>query len=345
MHARRDGLTQNAALPATYPIELPWPELTPWKSGNTGTPYVFAWVAEAPGPTVMLCALTHGNEISGALVLTELLRFGLRPRRGRLILSFNNVAAFERFDPAQPDRSRFVDEDFNRLWSPSVLDGPRQSVELQRARALRPFVDRADVLIDLHSMHEQAPPMIVCGWQAKGLRFAQSVGAPMRLMRDQGHAQGVRLRDYAGFGDPASAHQALLLEAGQHWERAALTAARDVTARALVAAGVVDADDLPKGWRQPNVEKQRVIRVTEAVVAQSAAFTFAQPFRGFEVLGKGALIGREPSVMTAGQQGTPTASWREVRAPFDDCVLVMPSLRHAAAGVTVVRLGTMEEAA
>jgi predicted deacylase len=333
----------SSALPATYPIELPWPSLTLWTSGNTGTPYVFEWAAEAPGPTVMLCALTHGNEVSGALVLADLLGWGLRPRRGRLILSFNNVAAFERFDSAQPDRSRLVDEDFNRLWSPSVLDGPRQSVELQRARALRPFVDRADVLIDLHSMHEQAPPMIVCGWQRKGVRFAQSVGAPMHLMRDQGHAQGVRLRDYAGFGDPASPKQALLLEAGQHWERSALTVARDVTARALVVAGVVDDADLPTGWRQPDGQAQRVIRVTEAVVAQTAAFTFAQPFRGFEVLAQDALIGFEPFSPAGDARLAPDALRREVRAPFDACVLVMPSLRHAAPGVTVVRLGLMED--
>jgi predicted deacylase len=338
----------STALPAAYPIELPWPSLTPWKSGNTGTPYVFEWAAEAPGPTAMLCALTHGNEVSGALVLDDLLRSGLRPRRGRLILSFNNVAAFERFDPAQPDRSRFVDEDLNRLWAPSVLDGPRQSVELQRARALRPFVERADVLIDLHSMHEQAPPMMVCGWEDKGVRFAQSVGAPLHLMCDRGHAQGVRLRDYQDFANPRSPKQALLLEAGQHWELAALTVARDVTARGLVASGVVGEDDVPRGWRQPNVGKQRVVRVAQAVVATSTAFTFAQPFRGFEVLAQGALIGREPQSLARSTPGQPEVSrgpWREVRAPFDQCVLVMPSQRHAAPGVTVVRLATMHDAA
>jgi hypothetical protein len=262
------------------------------------------------------------------------------------MLSFNNVAAFERFDATQPDRARFVDEDFNRLWSPDVLDGPRQSVELQRARALRPFVDRADVLIDLHSMHEQAPPMIVCGWHHKGVQFAQRVGSPTHLMRDQGHAQGVRLRDHGGFGDPASPKQALLLEAGQHWERAALVVAKDVAARALVATGVVDAMDAPKGWRQPSAETQRVIRVIQAVVAHTTAFTFAQPFRGFEVLAQGELIGREPRTPAhpaAGEHEAPCNAWREVRAPFDDCVLVMPSQRHAAPGVTVVRLGTMDD--
>ena len=49
-----------------------------------------------------------------------------------------------------PIASRFVDEDFNRLWAPATLDGPRQSTELARARILRPIVDAADFLLDIH---------------------------------------------------------------------------------------------------------------------------------------------------------------------------------------------------
>jgi hypothetical protein len=46
-----------------------------------------------------------------------------------------------------PTASRFVDEDFNRLWSPATLDGSRQSVELARAQTLRPIVDSVDFLL------------------------------------------------------------------------------------------------------------------------------------------------------------------------------------------------------
>jgi hypothetical protein len=46
--------------------------------------------------------------------------------------------------PANPFSSRFVDEDFNRVWNPETLSGPRDSVELRRARELRPFVEEAN---------------------------------------------------------------------------------------------------------------------------------------------------------------------------------------------------------
>ena len=63
------------------------------------------------------------------------LKHRLRPKRGRLTFGFANLEAFARFDPAHPTASRFIDEDLNRLWDPVMLDGPRQSTELERARA------------------------------------------------------------------------------------------------------------------------------------------------------------------------------------------------------------------
>ena len=47
----------------------------------------------------MLAALTHGNEVSGAIVVDALLSAGLKPRKGTLIFSFNNFEAYQRFDP------------------------------------------------------------------------------------------------------------------------------------------------------------------------------------------------------------------------------------------------------
>lgn len=85
-------------------------------------------------------------------------------------------------------------------------------------------------------------------------------------------------------------------------------------------------------WVEENIrtendpDDQKVIRVTEAVVAKTPAFRFSAPFSGLEVLPrKGSLVA------TDGDH-----TWR---TPYDDCVLVMPSLRHLKPGTTMVRLG------
>ncbi|MBS1156385.1 MAG: Succinylglutamate desuccinylase/aspartoacylase [Proteobacteria bacterium] len=308
-----------------YRIEVTFPDLARWQSGNSGIDHVFTLDSGLPGPHVMVNALTHGNEVCGAIVVDELLQRGIRPQRGKLTLAFANVAAYRRFDPADPDRARFIDEDFNRIWSASVLDGPRTSTELRRARALRPVINTVDYLLDLHSMHESCAPLLLSGPCDKGIDFARQLGFPAHIVVDAGHAQGCRLRDYAGFGDAASPKNALLVECGQHWEKAAVVVARQVTARFLQLLQVIREEALVD-WLVLPTEPQQVIRVTDAVVANSRNFRFTEDYRGLEIIA---------------QAGTRIATdgTNEIRTPYNDCVLIMPSLRQLAPGVTVVRFG------
>ncbi|MCC3261801.1 succinylglutamate desuccinylase/aspartoacylase family protein, partial [Paenibacillus polymyxa] len=99
----------------------------------------------------MVSALVHGNELCGAWALKDLLASGLRPRRGSLTLAFCNLDAFDRFDAANHDDSRFVQEDMQRVWSAERLNNPT-TPDRQRGAALRPWVRRADWLLDLHSI-------------------------------------------------------------------------------------------------------------------------------------------------------------------------------------------------
>lgn len=319
----------NTAVHESYPIEVSFPDISPYAAGNAGLPYAWTFDSGVPGPHVMLNALTHGNEVCGAIAVGELLDAGLRPRRGRLTLAFANVDAYARFDPANPDASRYVDQDFNRVWSEAILDDAgRDSSELRRARAMRPLVDSVDWLLDLHSMHERSAPLNVCGLHEKGIALARRLGVPAWIVSDAGHPEGRRMRDYAGFGDPASPKQALLVECGQHWEAKAVDVARDCCARFLLLAGVVDEQDLPAGWLTPRTEPVKVVRVTDPVVARSMDFRFAGPYTGLETFPEqGSVIGWNDGV--------------PVTTPYPNCVLVMPSLRQLRPGVTVVRFGRL----
>jgi predicted deacylase len=117
------------------PIEFAFPELRRWEKG--AAPYIHVIESGKPGPTVMVTALTHGNEVSGAVVVDALLEKGLEPRNGTLILAFNNIEAYHSFDPRTPFKSRMIDEDFNRTWG--RLDQPATTVETRRAQVVKPF--------------------------------------------------------------------------------------------------------------------------------------------------------------------------------------------------------------
>ena len=78
-----------------------------------------------------------------------------------------------------------------------------------------------------------------------------------------------------------------------------------------------------------DVPAQRLIRVTDAVVANSPAFRFARPFSGLDVVERAGDV-------IAWDGDTP------VRAPYDNCVLVMPVPNNVKTGLTAVRLGRIE---
>jgi len=319
-----------AAIANDYPVEIVPPDLSPHAQGTDGIPYVHTFRAGAPGPHVALTAVVHGNEPCGAIVLDAFLREGLRPARGTLSLAFVNVDAVATFDAERPNASRWVDEDFNRLWSPATLDGPRTSTELARARALRPFVDTVDLLLDIHSMQHRTAPLMMAGPAHKGLELARKVGVPEVIVVDEGHAAGPRLRDYDGFVAPGSPRNALLVECGQHWERAAADVAMETAVRFLRATGAVAPDALADRAPLAPPPRQRVLTITHRVTVSGEDFAFAAPFRGLDVVPRAGTV-------IAHDGGSP------VTTPYDDCVLVMPSQRLWK-GQTAVRLGRFDTA-
>lgn len=316
MPAQPDAISAALPLPH-FPVEIAAPDLAPWLAGNTGLPGVLSFSSGLVGPHVMLVALMHGNEVAGAIVLDALLRARLRPAIGRLTLVFANLDAYARFDRDHPTGSRFLDEDMNRLWDVATLEGARCSRELTRARALRPLVDTADVVVDLHSMLWPSDPLILCGLTRPSRDFACAMGVPPLVVADRGHQAGRRLIDYVRFSGAAAPGRAVLIEAGQHWlgetvatMQAAVTAALRLTG--LLAGAHVAAEPV------------RCAEVTETVTAASAGFAFVKPFRGGEVIAaRNTVIAMDAEA--------------EIRTPYDDCLLVMPSLRPSR-GHTAVRL-------
>lgn len=311
-------------------FELSPPDLSPWRTGNTGVEGVWRFESGQPGREVLVSALVHGNELCGAWALCAALEAGLRPRRGALTLMFANLAAFDRFDPQAPHASRFADTDMNRLWGdmPWRQDPSVWMSEHRRVLQLQPFVERSEWLLDLHSMHDDGPPLGLTGPLPQHAAQAGGLGAPTLLVADAGHRAGCRMRDHGAYGSAASAaHFSLLVECGFHGALSSRRVALDALARFLPASGVLDAEDLPTDWHAPGPdEPQRLLQVTEAVtVADGEAPRFEQPWAcGETVPAANTLLG-----WTGGQP---------VVTPYEDCVLIMPSLQHAKPGGTLVRL-------
>ena len=307
-------------------IEIAIPDLEPYREGNTGLPYVWRYNSGRAGPHATITALVHGNEPCGAIALDWLLRQDFRPANGSITLIFVNYAAYQSFDPLDATESRYIDEDLNRVWDIDTLDNRnRDSLELRRAREIRPIIDRSDFLLDLHSMQEESSALCLAGALPKGRALAVRMGMPSLIVCDAGHAAGARVRDYGHFSDPSSPAASLLVECGQHWLQPSGTVAIETTVQFLRIIGLAGADFCID--RVPPVSSvSTVVEVTEAVTIQSdMGFTFARDFSGGEIVPEaGTLLGYDGD--------------HPVFTPYDNCFLVMPN-RTLCRGQTVVRLG------
>ena len=306
-----------------FDIEVP--DLSVEREGNTGTAGVWHFDSGVEGPSVLVAALTHGNEIAGAWALKDLLATEIKPTHGRLTLAFCNLSAFDKLDVSAHDASRFVEEDLNRVWSTEKLQHPK-TVERQRALELEPWVRQADWLLDLHSMHEPSPPLMLTGLLQRNIDLALRLGVPEHIIVDAGHKDGTRMRDFEQFGDAETDALALLIECGFHGDPVAVKVAQQVTGRFLLESGIIEYDRLPSHWpvADEGPSRQKVLKVSGPVVATSMNLTFTQPWQGMEHIEKGGtIIGYD--------NGQPIVT------PYDNCVLVMPSLRQLKPGVSVVR--------
>mgnify|MGYP001805896716 CR=1 FL=1 len=339
------GLSSVASAAPAWAITPP--DLEDYRHGGCGIPYVLIRESGQPGPRVVLNALTHGNELAGAIALDNLLRCGFRPQAGQVAFCFANVAALARFTPEQPYLARFVEEDLNRIWGGEPAPA-RQTQERQRAQALRPLYDQADFLLDLHSMHLDSPPLILAGVADRAVRFALQPGFPDWVIRDGGHAAGRRLIDYSRFADPGGTAVALLAECGYHGAAQTVSAAVRISLRFLVGAGAVSpaegrrwlkaagvggAADLglepapssPSASPGASPRIPTVLQVIEAVTVQTGSFGFVREFANLEsVPAAGTLIAQDGP--------------RTIRTPCPECRLILPVAR-AGVGQTAVRFG------
>ena len=289
------------------PLEVLPRDLSAYRAGNTGIPYVHRFDSGRAGPHVLINALTHGNELCGMVAATHLLDAGIRPRVGTLTVSFANVAAYESFDRERPFDSRQLVHNLNRIWSAEWLEGEEDSPELRRARELRPVVAAADHILDLHSTSQEVEPFWVYPSFPRNAEAALAIGHPsVHLVMPEGLGSGTPVIQHGRHGDAASdAGVALVAECGQHFRQATSDLAVEVTLDFLAHFGLIEP-------RAPAAPKplQRRYELLQTYVIRTPEFRFSRPVVGFETFAQGELIATDGNT--------------EVRAP-EDCTILMPA--------------------
>ncbi|GKT24879.1 succinylglutamate desuccinylase/aspartoacylase family protein [Acidovorax sp. SUPP3334] len=280
-------------------------DLSAYREGNTGIPYVHRFASGQPGPHVLINALTHGNEICGMVAATHLLDSGVRPLKGTLTISFANVQAYESFDRGRPFDSRQIDHNLNRVWSAAELEGSLDSIEMRRARELRPVVAAADHVLDIHSTSQDVEPFWVYPAYARNAEVACAIGRPaVHLLMPSGLGSGTPLIQHGRLGEAAGAGTGLVVECGQHFLRSAGEVATTAALDFLGYFGLIERD-------RPAPGPQRRYELLQTCMVKTPEFRFTRPLVGFEVFADGELIA------TDGED--------EIRALCDGCTVMMPT--------------------
>jgi Predicted deacylase len=291
-----------------YPVLLVPPDISGYRISNTEVDYIHQFESGKSGPHVMISSVVHGNELCGAIAVDHLLQKNVRPLKGKLSLAFMNVEAYLSFDPDNPSASRYLDEDFNRLWTKEVLAGNRDSIELRRARQVLPVLDTVDLLLDIHSMQTATTPLMMAGPLDKGCEFAKKLGIPEVVVMDFGHKAGRRMREYEGFSDPESNKNALLIECGQNWAQSSADLAITASWRFLMMLGLVSEENAAAHLRIESPFEQRIIKVSGPYTIRNNDFSFKKPYLGLEEIPSAGTV-----IANDGE--------KEVKTPYDNCVL------------------------
>ena len=288
-------------------LEVVQSDLSPYREGNTGVEYVHRFESGWPGPHVLINALTHGNEICGMVAARHLLDRAIRPRIGTLTVSFAHVEAYNAFDEKQPFENRQLVHNLNRIWSDEWLEGAEDSPELRRARALRPVVAAADHILDLHSTSQDVVPFWVYPAFARNAAVALAIGRPaVHLVMPKGLGSGTPLIQHGRHGlEEGLAGAALVAECGQHFLQATADVAVNVTLDFLAHFGLIEREP------QPAPGPQRRFELLQTRMVMTPEFHFVRPLVGFEVFAKDELIAIDGD--------------EEIRAPCDDCTVLMPA--------------------
>ena len=137
--------------------------MEPRSTGSTGAGVHLLWptvpltVLEAaePGPTALVQAGIHGDEIAGVHALQELLEEGLRPTRGRLLV----VPVMN--PPAYRARTRFPEGglDLNRMF-PGDAGHDRYEPRLARVFMDLVLAERPALVATLHESQKRYDPAV-----------------------------------------------------------------------------------------------------------------------------------------------------------------------------------------
>ncbi|MDQ5971471.1 MAG: hypothetical protein QG566_417 [Patescibacteria group bacterium] len=231
-----------------------------------------------PGPTSIVMAGNHGNEICGIVALQQLLPY-LTIEAGTVIFILGNIQAIK-------ENKRFIDFNLNRLFSDILLYSKeiKKSYEYKRAQILKKVFDLGDALLDIHSTLNPSTPFIICEDNAKEIvskfpaRFERIVYGFDPL--EPGASDGYML---------SKGKIGICIECGQHNDPMSIEIAKKSIYAFLKARGHINYRSI--SFDRPIVREY--VKMFSIYKSKTDSFVLSRKFYDFEPIAEGTKIGAD----------------------------------------------------
>ncbi|HYW34623.1 MAG TPA: succinylglutamate desuccinylase/aspartoacylase family protein [Balneolaceae bacterium] len=202
-----------------------------------------------PGPCVVGVGGIHGNEPAGVQALQQIvnmLQHKNHQFRGKFLALRGNLPALRR-------HVRYIDEDLNRIWFPSIIDKirrkPKEELQSSERRQIKSMLHILDdflpekpsqpaIFVDLHSFSANGDMFAITAPRKNHLDLFGRMHVPL-VFGIQKTLQGAALRYYQDRG-----HITLVVEGGPHQSRITVKNNVAATLTLLNKAGCLSTSDL-----------------------------------------------------------------------------------------------------
>jgi len=223
------------------------------------------------GPTSIILAGVHGDEKCGVEALAKILP-NLEIERGVVLIGYGNPKAIE-------VNERYTEANLNRMFvdDNSLTQKNKESYEYKRAQFLKPYLEKADALLDIHaSSIPKSKAFAICEPNAKDLvKFL-----PVNLVVSGFDKVELGATDYYMNNNRKIG---ICLECGYLGDQQGTKIAEENIYGFLRARGHLENNASP--------QQQSYIRMYQKYFTKTDNFTLSKPFENFEVLEKGQVIG------------------------------------------------------
>jgi len=171
--------------------------------------------------------------------------------------------------------------------------------ELQRAGELKPYLQKADFVLDLHSVTEPSEPFLMS--ESDGLSVALQLGVQSIVIGWEELGEQNILGDTETYASAYGA-KAFTVENGPHQDPRSAEHAYSISLRFLTFTGLIDGT-------LPTACNSQVFELFQVVTKRCHSFSFTRRFYNLEILKSGELIAQDRDT--------------QYYAP-EDCIIVMP---------------------